>query len=312
MWDSITKEQVKEFIMSLNLLEDKYSEKEKLNILYSIANHPEKYYTTTNIKKKDGTKREILIPKPILKKIQRNILNNVLYGLSISKYAKGYQKGITIKENAIPHQNKKIVLKLDLKDFFSNITFEHVYKALPNYIFPPPVKVLLIKLCTYYDYLPQGAPTSPYLSNLALKSFDEYIGTYCDARNISYTRYSDDLTFSGDFDPKKLTNKVRAFLEELGFNLNEKKTKVLRKNHRQEITGIVVNEKINIPKYYLKRIRQEIYYIKKYGLDSHCKKLGLEKEQYLLNIKGRINYSLSILGESKELKEYQNILTEIK
>lgn len=311
MWKYFTKEHNKEFILSLNLINNNLKDEKKLNILYAISNHPEKYYTLKYINKKDGNKRELLVPNKTLKNIQRNILKKALYGLSISEYVTSYQKRKTLIDNAKPHINQKIILKLDIKDFFHNIDFENLYNALPNYIFPPSIKVLLIKLCTYEDYLPQGSPTSPFLSNLVLKNFDDYIGKYCKERNIQYTRYCDDLTFSGDFDTKNLKNKVRAFLEMLGFNLNEKKTRIITRSQRQIVTGIVVNEKINTPVSYRKKIRQEMYYIDKYGIDSHCKKINQEKKKYLESLRGRINYCLSINPNREEFKSYEKKLKNI-
>lgn len=311
MWEYLTKDSLKEFILSLDLIQGDLSDNKKLNLLYAIANNNKKYYTKKYINKKDGTKRELLVPNKVLKSIQKNILNNVLYGLNTSDYGCAYKKGVSLKENAKSHVGKKMILKLDIKSFFSNVTFEMLYKALPKEVLPPSVKVLILKLCTYDDYLPQGAPTSPYLSNLALKYFDEYIGKYCSARNISYTRYSDDLTFSGDFDSKKLKNKVETFLEELGFNLNKEKTRVIKQGSRQIITGVIVNEKINTPKSYRKKIRQEIYYIKKYGIESYTNRIKEEKESYLLSFKGRINFCLSINKNDKEMIEYKNYLDKI-
>jgi len=309
MWQYLTKEQIKEFILSLDLIKGNISDDKKLNILYAIANNPKKYYTKKYILKKDETKRKLLVPNSYLKNIQKNILNNVLYGLTPSKYVTSYLKNKSLKDNAIPHQNKRIVLKLDIKDFFNTIDFEMIYESLPNYIFPPSVKVLLIKLCTYDDYLPQGAPTSPMLSNIVLKNFDNYIGYYCTKENISYSRYCDDLTFSGDFNSKKLKNKVKCFLETLGFNLNEAKTKVIKKEQRQTVTGLVVNKKVNVPISYRKKIRQEMYYLKKYGLDSHLKRINVSKNNYLLSLRGRINYILSINPNDIEMSNY---LLEIK
>ena len=311
MWQYFTKEQNKEFILSLGLINSKIDDNKKLNILYAIANNTEKYYTKKYILKRDGTKRELLVPNNYLKNIQKNILTNVLNGLSPSKYVTSYLKNKSLKDNAIPHQNKKIILKLDIKDFFNSIDFEHIYNALPNYIFPSSVKVLLIKLCTYDSYLPQGAPTSPMLSNLVLKNFDNYIGNYCIKNNISYTRYCDDLTFSGDFDPKILKNKVQSFIETLGFNLNSHKIKVINQANRQLVTGLVVNEKINVPKKYRKKIRQELYYINKLVLDNHLDKINASKDKYLASLRGKINYCLSI-NYDNELKDYLNIINSLK
>lgn len=306
MWKYLTKDLSKGFILSLNLINN-LSDKKVLNILYAIANNPNKYYTSKYILKRDGSKRKLLVPSPTLKSIQRNILKNVLYSLSVSKYATGYIKNKTLKDNVKVHTNKKIVLKMDIKDFFTSVTFEDIYKVLPNNLFPPNIKVLITKLCTYDDYLPQGAPTSAYLSNLVMKNFDDYIGEYCKKRNISYTRYSDDLTFSGDFDAKKLKNKVTAFLESMGYNINNKKTKIIKYYKKQTVTGLTVNKKINLNKDYRNKIRQEMYYINKYGLDSHLNRIGKDKNTYLNNLLGRINYSLMI-NHNDKTEYYRKII----
>ena len=284
------------------------SDSKKINILYAIANSPEKYYTKKYILKKDGTKRELLVPNNLLKNIQKNILTKVLYGLKPSKYVKSYLKNCSIKENALPHINQKIILKLDIKDYFKNIDFEHLYNALPNTIFPPSIKVLLLKLCTYEDYLPQGAPTSPMLSNLVLKNFDEYIGSFCENNHLSYTRYCDDLTFSGDFDYKVILKKVDYYLTNMGLNINKKKTKVLKYSTSQRVTGLIVNEKLNVNQEYQNKIRQEMYYIKKYGLEDHLKHLKIKyKEKYIHSLIGRINYCLLITNKPI-YKDYLKLL----
>lgn len=312
MWKYFTREHNKEFILSLNLITANMSDEKKLNVLYAIANNSQKYYTIKYINKKDGTKRKLLIPNCFLKRIQQNILHNILYGLTPSKYVKSYQQNLTLKDNASPHQNQKMVLKLDIKNFFPSISFEDIYKILPNEILPPSIKVLITHLCTYENYLPQGAPTSPMLSNLVLKNFDNYIGSYCKKQNINYTRYCDDLTFSGDFNPYYLINKVRAFLEEMGFNLNDKKTKIITRKNRQIITGLVVNKKINVPKQYRQKIRQEMYHINKYGLKSHLAYLNIkDKNQYIASLRGRINYCLQIDDNNKEMQKYLNDLSQL-
>lgn len=248
MWKYYDKEHNKEFILSLNLVPFKINDNKKLNLLYAISNNSEKYYYKKEILKRDGTKRVLLVPNKTLKIIQKNILNHVLKGLSVSEYAMAYVKGKNIKDNVYEHVNKKTILKLDIKDFFDNITFLHIYNALPNYLFPPALKVLLIKLCTYKDYLPQGAPTSPYLSNLVMKKFDDYMGQYCLNKNISYSRYSDDLTFSGSFDVNKMIRKVDAFLNEMGFSLNTKKQRYLEKIKNKLLQGLLLIKKLIVLK----------------------------------------------------------------
>lgn len=306
MWKYLDKEHTKQFILSLNLVTGSKSLEEKLKLLYTISNHPEKYYEKKYILKKDGTKRVLLVPSNSLKSIQRNILNHVLKGLKVSKYACAYVPGKSLKDNVYAHVGQKIILKLDIKNFFQSITFDQLYSVLPNTIFPPSVKVLLLKLCTYEDYLPQGAPTSPYLSNLVMKNFDNYIGEYCCRRNISYTRYSDDLTFSGDFIVLELKNKVEGFLDVMGFSLNEEKVKVLRSHQRQNVTGLVVNTQLHVSKQYLKKISQEMYYIQKYGVDNH-NQFTHQNVSYA-SLLGKVNYVLSVDPNNLEFKNYQKYL----
>lgn len=107
-----SKEQEREFLLSLHLVEEK-----PFTTLYSISNHIEKHYEYLEIPKKDGTKRNLLVPDSLLKQIQRNILRHILYGMNISNYASAYRKGASIRNNALPHCNQPFILKLDIKKF---------------------------------------------------------------------------------------------------------------------------------------------------------------------------------------------------
>ncbi len=310
MWKYINKEQCKQFLLSLNLIDDDINDEEKIRILYSISNNIKNNYMIYKIPKRDGSYRTIYEPNYLLKKIQKNILENILNNKSISKYAKAYHKGISLNDNARFHINKKIILKLDIKDFFESICFIDIYNSCFQIeYFPKSIGYLLTYLCTYNEKLPQGAPTSSYISNLVMKDFDEVIGRFCEDNNISYTRYSDDMTFSGDFLPNLVIGKVRKMLYKLGLELNDKKTCVISNDYRQVVTGIVVNKKLNIDIDYRKKIRQEIYYIKKYGVVEHFKYVeGFDNtKDYLLNLYGRILYVLQI-RRSIEFKGYMKYL----
>ncbi len=143
-----------------------------------------------------------------------------------------------------------------------------------------------------------------------MKPFDEYIGSWCEENNISYTRYCDDMSFSGDFDVKIVKNKVKSFLKELGFEINEKKIKIIKKGKRQNITGIVVNQKMQVSKSYRNNIRQEIYYIKKYNISSHLKYINCNysEEEYLNRLLGKINFVLNINSNDIEFKNYKEYI----
>ena len=309
MWYYLTEELYDQFLLSFNLLKDNNIKKVK-KTLYYLVNNINYNYVSFEIPKKNGKIRLISEPSYLLKNIQRNILNNILYDMKISKYATAYQKNLSLIDNALPHINKKIVLKLDIKNFFDNINFYLVYnKCFREELYPKKMGVLFTNLCILNNKLPQGAPTSAYISNIILREFDEYIGKYCKNLDISYTRYSDDLTFSGDFNVKELIKIVKNTLAKYHFKLNYDKIRVIYHNQRQIVTGIVVNEKLSVKKDYKKKIRQEVYYIKKWGIDSHLKKINsLNKKKYLNKLIGKINYVLQVEKDNLEFKEYLDFL----
>ena len=314
MWKYISIKECNEFLLSLNLLNCK-DLKKYIKTIYSISNNIEKNYKIYKIKKRNGKYRTIYEPNSILKQIQKQILINILNNKSISKYGKAYHKGIQLKDNAIFHINKEIILKLDIENFFENISFLDIYNScFPIEYFPKSVGMILTYLCTYNNHLTQGSPTSPYISNLVMKEFDEELGNWCNLRNISYTRYSDDMTFSGQFNPSELIVKVRKMLYKLGLSLNNDKIRIIHKSSRQNVTGIVVNEKMQVNIKYRNKIRQEIYYIKKFGLSSHLKKcdINIKPKKYLNGLYGRILYVLQINETDKEFIKYKQFLEKLK
>lgn len=184
--------------------------------------------------------------------------------------------------------------------------------------YPPAVRTLLTRLCCYRDYLPQGAPTSPMISNLVMFSFDQYMGKWCEEREICYTRYCDDMTFSGKFDVREVKQKVRNYLQVLGFELNLKKTKVLKQYNRQSVTGIVVNEKVQVSKTYRRDVRQAVYYCGKYGVQEHLHRTGAQmwlqkgEERYLQHLMGKVNYILQVNPEDCTFQEVRKNLLRIQ
>ncbi len=313
MWKYIGTKECNDFLFSLNLFN--CSDKNKyIKTLYSLSNNIEKNYKIYKIKKNNGGYRTIYEPNSLLMKIQKSILNNILNNKSISLYAKAYHKGISLRDNASAHVNKDLILKLDIKNFFESISFVDIYNSCFSIeYFPKSVGMLLTYLCTYNDHLTQGSPTSSYISNLVMKDFDEEIGYYCEMNNISYTRYSDDMTFSGDFNPSEVIVKVRKMLYKLGLELNDSKIHVIHKSSCQSVTGIVVNEKVQVGSRYRNKIRQEIYYIRKYGLESHLDRCGIKDDnlKYLNRLYGRILYVLQINCDDKEFIEYKDFVLKL-
>lgn len=278
--------------------------------LYGLSNSLEKHYHTVYLPKSDGSKRKLSVPDLILKLVQKSIADNILIQYPISKYAKAYKPGSSIQKNARPHIGKKKILKLDIEGFFDHILYSRVKDTVfYEEKYSESIRILLTMLCYYNDSLPQGAPTSPAITNIIMYDFDETVGAFCNEKNIAYTRYCDDMTFSGCFDEREIISFVKGELRKLGLFLKNRKTAVISASKRQVVTGIVVNEKMNVTKDYKKTIRQEIYYIKKFGLDEHLKRLGIsDKQQYVLSLKGRIAFVLQTIPNEYEFVEYKDFL----
>lgn len=314
MWKYLTESKYNELLSSFNLVNT--SDIKKINkILYGISNNIDLNYEEIIIKKKNKNLRYLNEPSPILKSIQKRILKNALEEKMISKCAYAYKKGLSTILNAKSHVGCKVILKLDIENFFDNINFYKVYNSCFNEnLYPKKLGMLLTNLCVYNDRLPQGSPTSGYISNIVLRNFDCNIDAYCKDKNINYTRYSDDMTFSGDFDIRKLIKYVNELLYKERFRLNKSKIKVVLNTTRQQVTGIVVNEKINLSKNYKRKIRQEVYYILKYGVKSHIEKrnINLSCNRYLSVLLGKINYVLTVNPNDKEFINYKNEIKRIK
>ncbi len=278
--------------------------------LFHLSRNAENYYEYVSIKKRNGDKRILCVPDDFLKYIQKDILRMIVSKLSVSKYATAYHEGSRLVDNASPHCGKKYILKLDLKDFFDHITFMKVYSCVFNTSrYPKQIGVILTQLCTKNDVLPQGAPTSPAISNLVMKSFDDTFGSWCERHNLSYTRYCDDITVSGDVPLYNVYLKAKSMLRKMGFEVNETKTHFVRYSDRQSVTGLIVNECVHVDSKYKKALRQEIYYALKYDVVSAMKRSTMfefsENEsvdtavvRYVNMIIGKTNYVLQIEPEN--------------
>ncbi|MDH6428068.1 MULTISPECIES: retron St85 family RNA-directed DNA polymerase [Paenibacillus] len=237
-------------------------------------------------KKKLGQFRNISVPTEVLKYVQRWILDNVLYNIRVSEATTGFVKGKSIVDNAKKHVRKECVINMDLKDFFPTITYDSVFRLLKYYGYTNEIAFILSKLCTFRDVLPQGAPTSPFISNIVCYKLDIRFIKLCNKIGADYSRYADDLTISG---PRYIVGYLNLFSDiivEEGFQINESKTRIQYPNNRQEVTGLIVNDKISVPKETKKYLRQQIFYCKKYGVNSHLRKINIQKSNYKEHLYG--------------------------
>lgn len=292
------------------------------NCFYDILNHIEDCYQTVNITKKNGKKREINMPWKLLADIQKRIYKYILCDASVSECAAAYAKGRSIHDATVKHIGQPILVKLDIKSFFESIDFETVKDVFLSLGFDKYQTLTLANFCCYKGRLPQGTSTSPMISNLVMREFDDHLSNYCLKQDIKYTRYSDDMLFSGDFDAKHLIGYVNLLLQDFGFELNRNKIKVIKQGQRQSALGVVLNEKQQVSKEYRKQIRQEIYYCTKYSVKSHLERVNDDRFilpngepdyiGYVENLYGRINFALQINPDDMEMISYRNSIKSLK
>lgn len=276
--------------------------------LYTASNTIDAHYRTVRIPKGNGEYRTLHVPDDFLKNIQRQIAAKLFTNEELPQCATAYIINKGILANAMPHVGREIVVKMDIRKFFDHITYpmvkERVFAADK---YSESLRILLSILCVYRHAVPQGAPTSPMISNMVLREFDIEVNEWCTSRDITYTRYCDDMTFSGDFNPDELIPYVKDKLLEQGFFINPRKTVILKNGQRKSVTGITVNEKVSVCRKYKKQLRQELYYCQKYGLKEHIKTIA-KNENYGSVLLGRINYVLSVEKYNDEIKGYRQWL----
>jgi RNA-directed DNA polymerase len=266
------------------------------------------HYVYFSIPKRSGGTRLLASPKRHLRLAQRWVFEQVLSKLSVTESAHGFVENRSTLTNALPHVNRFVVVNLDLKDFFPSITFARVRGLFSSLGYSEAVATLLALLCTesprtevtyeerkYWAAvgeraLPQGACTSPFLSNLITRKLDRRLKGSAEKLDFSYTRYADDLTFSAS--SKKcnvplLLSRVRHIITEEGFIVNENKGRVQRRGHRQEVTGVVVNDRPGVCRDEVRRIRAILHNARKTGLTAQNRDGHPHFEAWL---RGKIGY----------------------
>lgn len=210
------------------------------------------HYHSFEIPKRGGGSRTILAPDDDLKEVQRRILHRALPGLRAHPAVHGFEEGRSIVTNARAHVGKAVVITLDIRDFFAQTSSQRVIAYLRRIGWSRQNAAEITRLCTWQGALPQGAPTSPRLSNLVNYRLDARLAGLAAKLGADYTRYADDITFSLAKDERDavwaLVRATRTILEDEGYELHPDKVSVRRRHQRQEVTGLVVNERIHLPR----------------------------------------------------------------
>lgn len=248
---------------------------------YSIHRYQSKvsHYVTFAIPKRRGGERLIMAPKRRLKELQRTLLAEVLEKLPVSAQAHAFCKGRSIRTGAAPHVGKAILVKMDLQDFFPSVTFPRVRGLFISLGYSFPVATTLAVLCTESQRQPvlvddqlfqvpvgprhcvQGAPTSPAICNQIARRLDHRLSGLARRLGFTYTRYADDLVFSGDEADKvrSLLGLAGRIIRQEGFRVNANKTAVRRQASRQTVTGVVVNQTLGLSRQERRKMRAQIH-----------------------------------------------------
>ncbi len=245
------------------------------------------HYIRFRIPKKTGGERLISAPMPRLKQAQTWIFQEILNQIPLHLSAHGFRQGRSIVTNARPHVRADVVINLDLKDFFPSVSYRRVKGLFRSLGYSEAAATIFGLICTESDtqaveldgktyfvalsdrHLPQGAPSSPALTNLLCRRLDQRLFQMADYFGFTYTRYADDLTFSASEEHlshiRKILKQASRIVTHEGFTIHDQKTRVLRKSQHQEVTGVVVNEKLNVDRETLKRFRATLHHIEKDG-----------------------------------------------
>ena len=266
----------------------------EVNRLEEILNNVSGHYQEFWMRKRSGVYRMISAPDKDLQAIQSTIYSRILSSVTIvHPAAVGFRCGRSVVDNAAPHLGKRYVLKMDIHDFFGSIRSPRVRQTFKKIGYPENVSKVLGALCCLHRHLPQGAPTSPALSNIVGYEMDRKLAALAAEYGLTYTRYADDLTFSGDVFPKEqIIPQVKRIIRDEKFEPNHKKTHFMNQSSRKIITGVSVASgvKLTIPKSKKREIRKNVYFILTKGLAEHQRRIGSHDPAYLKRLIGMLCY----------------------
>ncbi len=269
------------------------------------------HYHRYEIPKKTGGSRAISAPKPALAQAQHWILAHILQRLSVETEAHGFIGGRSIVTNALEHTQREVVINLDLKDFFPTFTFRRVKGLFFALGYGEHLATVLALLCTepprvpaefqgkiYHvalgeRVLPQGACTSPAITNAICRRLDRRLAGLAKKHHFAYTRYADDLTFSGDHPRRagRLLKSVRAILADEGLTEHPSKTRIMRKSQRQEVTGVTVNRRPTLSRNELRKLRAILHNAARFGLSSQNRE---QHPNFQNHLRGKVAYAAMV------------------
>lgn len=264
--------------------------------LARIVHETEDHYRSFSFPKRRGGFRTISSPNPSLKAAQDWILEEILCAVPVHERAFGFVKGRSVVDNARAHLGSRVVLRIDLQDFFGSIKFKRILSFFSDLGYPPNVSYNLSRICTLNDKLPQGGSTSPALSNIVCRRFDEQISEYAVKEGLIYTRYADDISISGEsvhISPH--LDEVRKIALLNDFSINEAKTLLSGSDRKVIITGVSISGgRASLPRTQVRRVKADAHLILKYGAVGAMQQRGEMDPFFVDRVLGRIAFWLQI------------------
>jgi retron-type reverse transcriptase len=245
--------------------------------IQTVLDTPSYFYTRLKIPKKGkyqkGKYRIVYEIEDDLNLLQKNIATVINSKISFAEYVQGFVSKRSIATNASLHLAQKNVLNIDIQDFFDTITQQQVYEVFKKLECVDEIADVFARLCTFNGNLVQGSSTSPILANLVCEDLDQGFVSLAKQYTCSYSRYADDITFSGEQTPRK--KEIKKLLKQYGFELNDSKWNSQLRGRSQYVTGLTVfdNTKPRIPKSVKRTLRQILYYASKYGFNDHLNRV---------------------------------------
>ena len=274
-------------------------------------------YRDLQIVKRNGKVRQISAPDQRLKGLQRKIATSLNSIYSVRHPVHGFVTGKSVKTNAQSHVRNKFLLNIDLQDFFPTITEKRVMGVFRSLGIDKRVSEILARISCNYNMLPQGAPTSPVVSNLICFRMDKALLAFAKEARCIYTRYADDISFSGyrplsglfeaalpsagTFLPDLLSKKLREIIESNGFQVNREKAHYADKHTRRTVTGVKINEGLNVDRRFVRNLRSALYSVGKQGLAAAQAKYTAKysgKASLASHLRGKLIWLRHIKGQT--------------
>ena len=290
----------------------------KVGVLTNMIRKPNSFYRTFTIPKRSGGTREIVTPQKSLLQVQQWICKNILSTFEIHEAAYAYVPKRNVAQNASLHVGCDEMLKVDLKDFFPSIKIKRVRELFNRKGYSKEIAAYLSYLCCLNGSIPQGAASSPIISNIILSNLDKRLNNFSRNQGVVYSRYADDMTFSAKELPFDFKSIVFRNIANEGFQVNFSKLKEYSNTHRKLVTGILVKDKkIRLQKKMRKEMRDQVYFIQKFGILDQIERYN--DIYYIDRVLGRLGYWKQIEPNNEfvyksilEIKaDYKKVLAEI-